>query len=312
MAQHESSSTSSSRRRFRSLSLMDPAQKSPFTQQSCSSSDHQHSTSMENIEDEMCSPTANSLNKDRYTNIYVHDGQFGESSTTPPRRRSRKCLRVQSRNNSSNGLIPPEFYSRISSPSSSASSSASSLQNLNILPGTFSKLVGAKGEESSGSDTHSIFEKNLIKKSFEEVRRQPSINLFSTLLGGNDANRFALNFKSNKQIPVNTQYLDEEDMMMSSGFNNSIETSEDDEYSHAGSVTTLIAENEENRSSVTPSLNKLNLCIYDGDAKQEEQKVDKIEPEKKTALKKPKFTLDLYGDDELDSSGGWILGGNAR
>ncbi|SCW04121.1 LAFE_0H06392g1_1 [Lachancea fermentati] len=299
----------STTRRFRSLSLMDPALKAPFSQDVPSSSSRVP-TSMETIEDEMCSPTANSLNKDRYTNIYVHDGQFEGDTPVPAKKPARKLLRSNSRNNSSNGLIPPEFYSRISSPSTSNSSSNTSLNNINILPGTFSKLLDSTGEQSNG-ESHSLFEKNLINKSFEEARKQPPPNFFHTLIGQQDMNRFALNFKSNKTIPTTVKLLDDEDRLMSGAGNYSSWTSDDDSKSNTESVTTLIAQDELSSSTSTTS-KKLNLQIYDNPDDEVKSTPETEESKPKSTYKKPKFTLDLYNDDDVESNGGWLLGGNAR
>lgn len=313
--------------RFRSLSLMDPALKGPFN--------------LEPTEDEISSAGGSGI-----TNIYIHDGEF-EKPEVPTRRKKKISKALLSRQNSSNGLIPPEFYSRISSPCTSASSSNSSLQDLNMAPGTFSKWLGPDSSASSNvqdSASHRLFEKNLINKSFEETRNQRSANLFSTLMAGkSDKNPLALNFKSNKIIPPEVQIMDEEDRLMS-GYHNgnsnfsAEDTSEDERRSVSTVVpdgTSFISSNrvfEPDSQSISDHKSPdtsykpmaLNLKLYDDDddaddsqhegtsrepspAKIKDKDDDRPKPKYKKAI-----TLDLYGDSDLDNAGGWILGGNFR
>lgn len=71
------------------------------------------------------------------------------------------------------------------------------------------------------------------------------------------------------------------------------------------------------------SQNKLNIQIYEDSTQNRSgsESVSTIEMDhtqqdrsneepgsKKPTYNKPKFTLDLYGDDDINSSGGWILG----
>lgn len=337
-----SNSLNSNRRgRFRSLSLMDPALKGPFFQPGIAS--------LEITEDEMSSNDGS-----RITNIYVHDGEFDELDANSSRKGRKKFNKnLLSRQNSSNGLIPPEFYSRISSPSTSASSSTSSLQNLNLAPGTFSKWLaqgdlGTSTSNVSNSDLNPLFEKSLINKSFEETRKRTSTNLFSTLMGGlNNKNPLALNFRPNKTIPPDIQIMDEEDKLMSGLHNgNSNFSAEETSEDESRSTSTVVPEkynamndsNDNNMNDRTTNetakvgtsfknLNlNLNLQLYDNnnnDLKGMEKNgstdqgtTQTNESLQRQELPKPKYkkaiTLDLYGDDDLDSMGGWILGGNAR
>ena len=301
-------------RRFRSLSLMDPAQQAPFAQDTLPDGTRVP-LSMENLEDEMCSPTANYLHQGP-TNIYVHDGQFGGGPAPATVRRSRRIPRPKSANSVSTGLIPPEFFSRISSPSSSNSSSNTSLSNLNILPGTFSKLLEPTND-GLDEDGTAVFKRSLIDKPSRDLKK-PLLNFPSNPLAAHDMNRFALNFKSNKTIPLNAKALDDEDLLMSGHGNFGEQTSEEDTKSNADSISTLIRPSSVKSASLaaSPALKSLKLQIY-GDSDQDQKPVGEDtssnpEPVKpKTTYKKPKFTLDLYNDEEVQSTGGWLLGGNA-
>lgn len=317
--------------RFRSLSLMNPEQKGSFA--------------LGPTDDE-----ASSVDGSKIANIYIHDGEFEETDSVATRKNKKKVNKALiSRQSSSNGLIPPEFYSRISSPCTSASSSTSSLQNLNMAPGTFSKWLGPDSSATTTTNSqkenfHPLFEKNLITKSFEETRNKSSMNLFSTLMGATpDKNPLALNFKSNKSIPPSeVQVMDEEDRLMSgyhNGNNNysTEEISEDDtrststvvpdKFGFGGSIDRDI--DKDNRSvSEQPKLGNslrnlnLNLKLYDDteEIKNPKKVETDVTPEVKSGgaenVAKPKYkkaiTLDLYGDEDLDNAGGWILGGNAR
>ncbi|AET39253.1 Snd1p Ecym_4177 [Eremothecium cymbalariae DBVPG len=296
----------SSGRRFRSLSLMDPPSRAPFAAQ--------HGPSV--MGDEICSSTTNN---EWYTNIYVHDGHFVEPLVTPQRKRSKKSLKNVC---SSNGLIPPIFYSKLSSPSSSVSSSDSSLHDLKLLPGTFSKLLNIgipepnSGADPTSNSSNTLFQKNLIHKSFEEVRKQPSIQLFQTLVG---PNRFALNFQSNKPIIAESTSITDQSDSLTSGATDDSEASNTIHMSHQGSAGTLLSGDKVNQT-----LNKYNLQIYDisRDATIQESgdknstvgdQMQSMSPDTTTGhnYKKPKFTLDLYDDDNL-TNGAWVLGANNR
>ncbi|QLL31898.1 hypothetical protein HG536_0C00650 [Torulaspora globosa] len=312
--------------RFRSLSLMDPAFKSPFD--------------LAATEDQ-----ASSTDGSRVTNIYIHDGEFEETESSTKRTKKKLNKALLSRQNSSNGLIPPEFYSRISSPCTSASSSNSSLHDLNMAPGTFSKWLGPDSSASHSSNfqtdsSHPLFEKNLINKSFEETRNQSSANLFSTLMAGRSVkNPLALNFKSNKVIPPEVQIMDEEDRLMSGYHNgNSNFSAEDTSDDERRSVSTVVPDrpsftnssraiesdgqsvNDRRPADTTYKPLSLSLKLYDDEddgggnhassplpIKDSEQDDERPKPKYKKAI-----SLDLYGDSDLDNAGGWILGGNAR
>ncbi|QLG73924.1 hypothetical protein HG535_0F04360 [Zygotorulaspora mrakii] len=337
----DSERPASRRGRFRSLSLMDPALHGPFKERGSS-------LSLEPTEDE-----PSSFEESKVSNIYVHDGEF-EDITSSRKGKKKLNKNLLSRQNSANGLIPPEFYSRISSPSTSASSSNSSLQNLNMAPGTFSKWLGPSESSKDTSpslenNTNKLFEKKLIDKSYEEHRRQTSINLFSTLMGGlnsnSDKNPLALNFKSNKVIPPEIQILDEEDLLMSGYHNgNGNFTAEETSEDEIRSISTVVGDdnvfgvldsassNNLNRKStgersLSNSSSKafaatvdLNLQLYGSNSDDHENKENNQEESVDNGMlrDRPKvkykkaIQLDLYGDDDLGNMGGWILGGNAR
>ncbi|SCU89487.1 LAME_0E03818g1_1 [Lachancea meyersii CBS 8951] len=308
----------STARRFRSLSLMDPALQAPFAQNGSQSQDaprlqgqgREEPPTMENIEDEMCSPTANRLNQG-CSNIYVHDGHFAEQPISTAPKRARRLPRTKSANNFSVGLIPPEFFSRISSPSSSNSSSNTSLSNLNILPGTFSKLLRTPGDASGGEDE----EPNLLDATSQRTSKLSPSRFAVSPLAPHDMNRFALNFKASKPIPISAKALDDEDRLMFGSGNPNDLALEEDAKSNPESVSTLVGRNN-GAASESPSLNSFNLRIYaDEDSasrpKSHSSSVKPLEPAK-PAYKKPKFTLDLYNDEETQSNGGWLLGGFGR
>ncbi|SCV04096.1 LANO_0G08130g1_1 [Lachancea nothofagi CBS 11611] len=305
-------------RRFRSLSLMDPALQAPFAQDVSQQREagRREPPTMENIEDEMCSPNANRLKC--CTNIYVHDGQFGEKPISTAPRRARRIPRTKSANNVSVGLIPPEFFSRLSSPSSSNSSSNTSLSNLNILPGTFSKLLSASGETYSAEEEEPFsFKKGMVEKSSQSGKPDRSFAFAGNSLMPQDMNRFSLNFKSNKAIPVSAKALDDEDRMMFGSGSINEQTSDEESKSNTDSISTLIDNGVQNAAaSESPSLKSFNLQIYADDESKAKPKSqsNSIKPSgpAKPTYKKPKFTLDLYGDDEMQSNGGWLLGGNAK
>ncbi|CEP61447.1 Snd1p LALA0_S03e03070g [Lachancea lanzarotensis] len=306
----------STARRFRSLSLMDPALQAPFTQTESLSHDFpgqqgsrsRNPPTMEFAEDEMSSPNANRLHQG-CSNIYVHDGHFGEEPISTVPRRGRRLPRPKSATNVSVGLIPPEFFSRLSSPSSSNSSSNTSLSNLSILPGTFSKLLSTPGDYSAGEEEGSL-------GSSSQLANKPSPQHFTVSpLAPHDMNRFALNFRANKPIPINAKVLDDEDRMMFGSVRANEQTSDEDAKSNPDSISTLVDANG-NATSESPSLKPLNLQIY-GDEEstsRSQSRSGSVKPltPAKTTYKKPKFTLDLYNDDEMQSNGGWLLGGFAR
>ncbi|SCU81792.1 LADA_0C01090g1_1 [Lachancea dasiensis] len=303
-------------RRFRSLSLMDPALRSPFAQDAIQvqQPDARRPPTMEIIEDEMCSPTTNGLSQG-CTNIYVHDGHFGQpaASTTP--RKPRRLQRTGSANNVSVGLIPPEFFSRISSPSSSNSSSNTSLTNLSILPGTFSKLLHTSSGDSREDEDPFLSKRRTADISGRGLNTDASFRLASNQLSPHDMNQFALNFRSSKRIPATEKALDDEDrMMFGSAKVNESKASDEESKSNAESVSTLVGNGNDPSKSVSPVLKSLNIQFY-GDDKTSNVASSSIKtPNSTTAksstYKKPKFTLDLYNDEEMHSTGGWLLGGN--
>ncbi|SCU96795.1 LAFA_0G08152g1_1 [Lachancea sp. 'fantastica'] len=322
----QSPEAESTARRFRSLSLMDPALQAPFTQTEPSQQEitGQQGTrscnppTMEIAEDEMSSPIANRLNQG-CSNIYVHDGHFGEEPVSTIPKRGRRIPRPKSATNVSVGLIPPEFFSRISSPSSSNSSSNTSLSNLNILPGTFSKLLSTPGDTSGGEEEGPVLGKGGLLESVSQRTNKPTPQHFTVSpLAPHDMNRFALNFRANKHIPVNAKALDDEDRMMFGTAQTNEQTSDEDSKSNPDSISTIVDPNGGGSvaASESPSLKPLNLQIYadEESTSRPQSHSSSVKPltPAKTTYKKPKFTLDLYNDDEMQSNGGWLLGGFAR
>ncbi|EDO16396.1 hypothetical protein Kpol_1030p4 [Vanderwaltozyma polyspora DSM 70294] len=384
--------------RFRSLSLMDPPYKVPFVQTiknntnninlsnsqiitqpqpqrldqlACPSILTENKDDDEDDEDEIYNITDNEETK-RVTNIYIHDGEFEDvmlQASSPYARRNKKRSAISNSvsvdSSAGNNLIPPEFYSRISSPSLSANSSNTSIHNMQYA--TMSKL-------DDSSSQSKLFEKNLITKSFEELRKQPSMNsLFSTLIGGynNDiANPLALNFRSKtrernatpllsyKGTQMSSPIYDEEDLMMS-GFDEQnplheqytldltdcyhSNSDEQDEYgttdietltSKRNSVmrltddlsntTHILEQDENNGDSHSDKSTKNNqfdlnlnlnfkLDVYD---KKQNESIDPNKDKPRDSDSQPEikhkkaFTIDLYGDDDIDNSYAWVLGGN--
>ncbi|CCF56911.1 hypothetical protein KAFR_0B06150 [Kazachstania africana CBS 2517] len=169
-AQNDSSQTISNvgakkKNRFRSLSLMDPMLRKPFSK--------------------------DELKRDKtFANIYVHDGSFINNGA--PSYSKRKY----SINNKS--LIPPEFYSRISSPPTSNNSSNTSLNS-------FTK-------SNSGVK---LFEQHLINKSFEDLHNNS--NIFNDLINRRkrqqqkQQQQLGLNFNNDNNTTID---LDSEDKLL--------------------------------------------------------------------------------------------------
>ncbi|CAI1831886.1 hypothetical protein SEUBUCD646_0B03090 [Saccharomyces eubayanus] len=339
--------------RFRSLSLMDPALKKPFNQK------HTHNQQLDPTRADL---PKRSCSSSHFTNVHVHDGDFDGADTISNKKNlssatliKRKSLMNRNLTPSiSNGLIPPEFISRISTPSSSASSSNSSLNDMSTMSNAFSKLLNDTTKKQnflnspvpqhtsqasplllrSDSNSNLLFEKNLINKSFEELRRQPSINLFSTLMNGKmEKNGLALNFKSRTPTDAlmggkNTSHgllnLEEEDQIMSGCAN--IKEREDDDDSTSSTIIpshtdTDSYNNNDNDNDTGINFKNLNLNLYDDDENNDDVGYN-VDPQKikhsnsNTTVTKPVYkkaiTLDLYGEDDMDNMGGWVLGGNAR
>ena len=342
--------------RFRSLSLMDPALKKPFNQKL---------THNQLLDPTAAEPPKRSCSSSHFTNVHVHDGDFDGADTISNKKNlssatliKRKSLMNRNLTPSiSNGLIPPEFISRISTPSSSASSSNSSLNDMSTMSNAFSKLLNDTTKKQNllnspvpqhtsqasplllrnDSNSNLLFEKNLINKSFEELRRQPSINLFSTLMNGKmEKNGLALNFKSrtptdtlmgsnNKNIN-NGGYglldLEEEDQIMSGSANT--KEHEDDNDSTSSTIIpnhpdTDSYNDNDNDNNTGINFKNLNLNLYDDDQNNDDADYNPqpiTHSNSNTTVTKPVYkkaiTLDLYGEDDMDNMGGWVLGGNAR
>ena len=145
-------STTMKKGRFRSLSLMDPALKAPFTQGATSD----------------LAASRNNVNSRSFSNIYVHDGDFIDAKQKQPKRKRKYTLSGNMNNipKPATGLIPPEFYSKMSSPSTSNNSSNNSLSNMFMSPN-----ANGNNNNNSRSSSVKLFEKNLINNSLEEIRK---------------------------------------------------------------------------------------------------------------------------------------------
>lgn len=203
-------STTMKKGRFRSLSLMDPALKAPFTQ----GNSHGLVANRENV------------NSRSFSNIYVHDGDFVDPSHKQQKRKRKYTLSGNMNNipKPATGLIPPEFYSKISSPSTSNNSSNNSLSNMFMSP---------NGNGNSRSSSVKLFEKNLINNSLEEIRKinndtQQGLGEYGSknhlLTSGDGGHHFKFPHKHAFGLMFNRPHhqpsfdsLDEEDRLMMGG-----------------------------------------------------------------------------------------------
>ncbi|CAI4350121.1 BAQ_1a_G0010560.mRNA.1.CDS.1 [Saccharomyces cerevisiae] len=343
------------RGRFRSLSLMDPALQKPFNQKFPNS---------QQPDSAGASSPKRSNSSNHFTNVYVHDGDFDGTDTINNKKNLSSATLIKRKSlmnrnlapSISNGLIPPEFISRISTPSTSASSSNSSLNDMSTVSNAFSKLLNDTSKKQkflnspipqhtqqappllmrNNSNSNLLFEKNLINKSFEELRRQPSVNLFSTLMNGNmEKNGLALNFKSRTPTDAlmansiknsnNSSHrllnLEEEDQIMSGSIP---KEREDDNDSTNSTIVPNHPDNDnyndnDNDNNTGISSNNFNLNLYDDndgagftDVTTEGVKYSNSNSTVTKPVYKKAVTLDLYGEDDMDNMGGWVLGGNAR
>ncbi|AJV07041.1 hypothetical protein H816_YJM1418D00423 [Saccharomyces cerevisiae YJM1418] len=343
------------RGRFRSLSLMDPALQKPFNQKFPNS---------QQPDSAGASSPKRSNSSNHFTNVYVHDGDFDGTDTINNKKNLSSATLIKRKSlmnrnlapSISNGLIPPEFISRISTPSTSASSSNSSLNDMSTVSNAFSKLLNDTSKKQkflnspipqhtqqaspllmrNNSNSNLLFEKNLINKSFEELRRQPSVNLFSTLMNGNmEKNGLALNFKSRTPTDAlmansiknsnNSSHrllnLEEEDQIMSGSIP---KEREDDNDSTNSTIVPNHPDNDnyndnDNDNNTGINSNNFNLNLYDDndsagftDVTTEGVKYSNSNSTVTKPVYKKAVTLDLYGEDDMDNMGGWVLGGNAR
>ncbi|ONH73036.1 hypothetical protein BON23_4622 [Saccharomyces cerevisiae] len=341
--------------RFRSLSLMDPALQKPFNQKFPNS---------QQPDSAGASSPKRSNSSNHFTNVYVHDGDFDGTDTINNKKNLSSATLIKRKSlmnrnlapSISNGLIPPEFISRISTPSTSASSSNSSLNDMSTVSNAFSKLLNDTSKKQkflnspipqhtqqaspllmrNNSNSNLLFEKNLINKSFEELRRQPSVNLFSTLMNGNmEKNGLALNFKSRTPTDAlmansiknsnNSSHrllnLEEEDQIMSGSIP---KEREDDNDSTNSTIVPNHPDNDnyndnDNDNNTGINSNNFNLNLYDDndsagftDVTTEGVKYSNSNSTVTKPVYKKAVTLDLYGEDDMDNMGGWVLGGNAR
>lgn len=281
------------RGRFRSLSLMNPAETKPFALNDKYSktpgnnnnnelySNKQNENLTNNINnntiisnsDKIIKTFSNSLNDEdsnqdsntntsipattqSFSNIYIHDGDFNEFGNIKYSKHKNKSninfntnsnnstsnLNNNNNNNKIHGLIPPEFYSRISPPLQATakeiinnnsknftpySSNNSSSQNMNTPKRIASDHMIIDNNLTSPSNAK-IFEKNLINESFELNRiknnthshfiKQQEDNIFNRLINKRQ-NRLLhndlLNFNS-LQNNYSARYRDlyDEDQML--------------------------------------------------------------------------------------------------
>lgn len=192
--------------RFRSLSLMDSAQRQPFNyDKTLINLENNHDNSDSNnqyienaIGNGIAKPKPNS-----FTNIYIHDGNFNDTYTSKHYKRkynnnfNSNIVNIYSNTNTTpinpnlNGLIPPEFYTRFSTPSLSNHNSTSSLNSTYLSPYyTNNENTSTPGPTTSRSQIN-IFEKNLINKSFELNRsiNNSGENIFNKLINKKNEER---------------------------------------------------------------------------------------------------------------------------
>ncbi|CAB4253932.1 similar to Saccharomyces cerevisiae YDR186C Putative protein of unknown function [Maudiozyma barnettii] len=342
-----SSSTTMKKGRFRSLSLMDPAQKAPFNQNNL--------IPFGSIRDNISSRS--------FSNIYVHDGDFQNDTYPKPIKRKRKYTLNGNLNNIPNpptGLIPPEFYSKMSSPSTSNNSSNASLVNMFTTP------KGNNDNSNVSSSTVKLFEKSLINNSLDEIRKINNDNNSSNgtlgksnVIFNNDSNpykfphrnAFALMFNKPQS---NFLSMDEEDRLMMG--EHSSPTPKYDEKTHflpskpqTTPITKVLStdfdpelEHEQKRYSTpvqidtTPGFLDLNLYGVDENdtdgtvtsstnylnekhlgsqinTNQDSQRTEVTEEPKQNLSSKFKkiLSFDLYGDNDKDGDKFWMLGHNS-
>lgn len=321
----ESIKTEPRKARFRSLSLMEPARESHFRNDKNQTSIY--STSNDELTEQA-----------KYTNVHVRDGDFEEEdglsgALIGNHKKSRKrYLGPSTEKSVSQGLIPPEFYSRISSPATSTSSSGVSLTNLassfDRVPDKFAQWLSENGQQSSKSKGDSLFEKDLINKSLDDLRRQKSVDVFSTFMNGNDnKNGLALNFKSTStkgnhmKKALNPASVDDEEGLISGSLSMNTQSTfhlpgssdslnSQDEFSTTESTSTLRMQNHQ-KDPISTNLKKLRLQIYDEDESTSEICEAPVDSPPQTTIKR-KVSIDLYGEKDNITDGGWVLGGNKR
>ncbi|AMD19035.1 HBR134Cp [Eremothecium sinecaudum] len=282
-------------RRFRSLSLIDPRCK-PFA--------HHASPSMERIEDEISSQ---SINNEWYTNIHIQDGDFGEAITPSQGKRIRRSLRKEV---SSHGLIPPSFFSRLSSPNSSSNSSQSSLFNLNLISAAISKQTKNEsfelGTTSPLKRIGSYTSEKSLADSSGDSRKQSSAQLFQTLMG---KDKYAGHWVGKTSPMAAGRSLYHEDHLISCV---NVETDVEQKLytSKSSSVSTIIKEGTDILPSTT--LNEMHDVMTEVHLPLESNHYPDDKEVNTHNYKKPKFTLDLYSDEDINNTGAWVLGSNNR
>ncbi|SMN19849.1 similar to Saccharomyces cerevisiae YDR186C Putative protein of unknown function [Maudiozyma saulgeensis] len=277
-----SSSTTMKKGRFRSLSLMDPAQKAPFNQNNLVP----------------FSSLRNNISSRSFSNIYIHDGDPQNDTYPKPMKRKRKYTLNGNLNNIPNpptGLIPPEFYSKMSSPSTSNNSSNASLVNMFATP-------KSNNNNSNGStSTVKLFEKSLINNSLDEIRKINNDNNSSNstlpksnALFHNDSNpykfphrnAFALMFNKPQS---NFLSMDEEDRLM------------------MGEPSAQIQERDENIQVLPSKIKTISfneLLSTDIDPQEDQEQEQKRYNTPVQIDTKPGFlNLNLYGEDDNDTEG---------
>lgn len=303
--------------RFRSLSLMGPVQRQPFS----------YDQPLSDVATQSNSSGVNAIPKPKpnsFTNIYIHDGNFYDSYS--PKQYKRKYnnifnpnfVNIHPNNGSTlpinpnlNGLIPPEFYTRLSTPSLSNHNSETSLNSgYSSLDYNINENSLTPASKTSTSQIN-IFEKNLINKSFELNRNSNRSveNVFDKLIHKKNEERnkhFTLmNFSEHEYIddPINRnnsnenngntllRELEEEDQMLGAGQEDDMTTDipqklpSDTPYKIHGSPPTsssnLTLFNYDNSHSKTVSpiskqstLTRLNLSLYNNEDHLSEDKTN--------------------------------------
>lgn len=351
--------------RFRSLSLMDPAQRQPFNLDTMVTANDNETTNLYTTKSNTESTdSTNNSKTTSFTNIYIHDGNFNDTHNHTNKTYKRKNISIfepnnndnnnilpvntgNNNNNNNKGLIPPEFYSRISTPSPSKNNSGTSL-NSNYLVSYDSPHEGTLSPpfHKTPLSQLNLFEKNLVNKSFELNRdsNKSVENIFDRLINKKNEERnkhlTLMNFNghnnSNNASPHHSilKALDEEDVMLGSMQRDQSDVDISQQppsgipykiHSNSADTSTanLLFHNDEtdidrnSHSTMTSSkgstLTRMDLDLYDHDRDGNDEHETQLPKPKPTAFKRI-ASLDLYGsndDDNDDSSSNmWVLGRN--
>ncbi|XDT39962.1 Hypothetical protein J6898_01471 [Nakaseomyces glabratus] len=334
-----------SKGRFRSLSLMDPALNRPFMQKGLQMTPANTGLTVKDNRNELrcASPLASTVTKfetnsnnnnedthdddnndlhKKFTNIYIHDGDFDEvvlDDSTQQRilHNKKKLMEIHGEDtgtrisNTPNSLIPPEFYSRLSSPSTSASSSNTSLTQLNTLvtPQFTKWLNNANLLHSQGNDKQSqikgganLFEQKLVKKSMEDLRNEPAKNFINGLINGDidstEKNAYALNFRNTANYSQHHyEALDDEDRMMSGVTEDHDNTRQSSDLTFESSTTSESEDETATTASVATIKPEMPSAQLFGLSNSHNSRLSQTS---KTSLDqiRPSFSFQLYDDLE--------------